>query len=180
MTRRLAVAVALVVLASSCATDAAEPALLPPYERADLAALFDPLVNPLGYQVTRASLIDRSTYEVDPSGGHLAIYVAPTSDISADRFAEDFVGLVQVFLPFVFAEWPKLNSFDVCQEPFDSTDTTPPSLTIIDLTREAAAGVAWETLDLGGIIDLNERVGISVFARRQVRESATWRDAAGV
>jgi hypothetical protein len=183
MTRRLAAAMAFVaVAASSCSggtTETTEPAPLPPHERDDLAALFDPMVAPLGYTVTRASLIERSTYAVDPDGGHLALYLAPTADISTDQFAGDFVGLVQVFLPLVFERWPNLTSFDVCQEPFGSTDETPPSLTVIDLTRDAAAGVAWEGLDLAGIIALNERPGISVFARTSIRESTTWREAAG-
>jgi hypothetical protein len=182
MARRLAAAIALAVMvASACGSEAAapaNPALLPPHERGDLAELFDPMVAPLGYTVTRAALIDRSTYAVDPDGGHLALYLAPVADISTDQFADDFVAIVGTFLPFVFEQWPNLNSFDVCQEPFGSTEETPPSLTIIDLTRDAAAGVAWGELDLGGIIALNERSGISVFARATIRESATWRQAA--
>lgn len=184
MDRRLAAAVMLFALAASACTGEAgtttQPALLPPHERDDLAALFDPLVEPLGYQVTRASLIDRSTYQVDADGGHLALYVAPLNDISADQFAADFPSLVGVFLPFVFDQWPELHSFDVCQEPFNSTDETPPSLTIIDLTRDAAATVEWGQLDLAGIIDLNQKQGISVWAREAVRDSATWRAAAGL
>ncbi len=175
--------VLLAVVASACTGQAATttpPALLPPHEREDLAALFDPLVEPLGYQVTRASLIDRSTYQVDAEGGHLALYVAPLTDISADQFAVAFPSLVAVFLPFVFDQWPELHTFDVCQEPFNSTEETPPSLTIIDLTREAAATVDWGQLDLAGVIDLNQKQGISVWARAQVRDSATWRAAAGL
>jgi len=53
------------------------------------------MVSPLGYKVTRASLIERSTYEVDADGGHLAIYLAPTADISTDQFANDFVAAMQ-------------------------------------------------------------------------------------
>jgi len=182
--QRLAAAVVLVALiASACSSRAGtttQPALLPPHERDDLAALFDPLVEPLGYQVTRASLIDRSTYQVDAEGGHLALYVAPLTDISADQFAAAFPSLVAVFLPFVFDRWPELRSFDVCQEPFNSTEETPPSLTIIDLTREAAATVEWDQLDLAGVIDLNQQQGIAVWARARVRDSATWRAAAGL
>ena len=78
--RRLAVAlIAMAIAAAACGggtTVTTLPATLPPHERTDLAELFDPLVAPLGYHVTRAALIDRSTYAVDPSGGHLAIYLA--------------------------------------------------------------------------------------------------------
>lgn len=175
--------VLVALVASACSGQAGtttQPALLPPHERDDLAALFDPLVEPLGYQVTRASLIDPSTYQVDAEGGHLALYVAPLTDISADQFAVAFPSLVAVFLPFVFDRWPELHSFDVCQEPFNSTEETPPSLTIIDLTRQAAATVEWGQLDLAGLIDLNQKQGISVWARAQVRDSATWRTAAGL
>ncbi len=183
MERRLAaVLVLLAVVANACTGQAEttmQPALLPPHERDDLAALFDPLVEPLGYRVTRASLIDRSTYQVDAEGGHLALYVAPLTDISADQFAAAFPSLISVFLPFVFDQWPELHSFDVCQEPFNSPDETPPSLTIIDLTRQAATTVEWDQLDLAAVINLNEKEGISVWARAAVRDSATWRAAAG-
>lgn len=182
MPRRYAAALILVAFtAGACGREAAtttEPALLPPYEQDDLAALFDPVLAPLGYQVTRASLIDRSTNQVDPEGDHLAIYLAPLNDTSPDQFAADFPSLVGVFLPFVFNRWPLLRSFDFSQEPFGLANDAPPSLTTIDLTRDAAAGVDWEGLDLAGIIALNKRSGISVWARTAVRESAIWRQAA--
>lgn len=184
MSRRLGTAVILLALAASACSGQAgtstQPALLPPHERDDLAALFDPLVEALGYRVTRASLIDRTTYQVDAEGGHLALYVAPLADISADQFAAAFPSLVAVFLPFVFDRWPELHSFDVCQEPFDSTEGTPPSLTIIDLTRQAATTVDWDQLDLAGLIDLDQQQGITVWARPTVRDSATWSAAAGL
>ena len=180
--RRLAVAlIAMAIAAAACGGGTAVttlPATLPPHERTDLAELFDPLVAPLGYHVTRAALIDRSTYAVDPSGGHLAIYLAPDTDIPLDTFASDFLGLVQVFLPLVFERWPELHSFDVCQEPFNSQAETPPSLTIIDLTRDTAAQIDWATLDLATLIGLNEREGVSVWARMEVRDTATWSAAA--
>lgn len=183
MLRRLTTALLLTAIAATACgggtTATTIPAPLPPHERADLAEVFDPLVAPLGYHVTRAALIDRSTYAVDPNGGHLAIYLAPDADIPLDEFAGDFLGLVQVFLPLVFERWPQLHSFDVCQEPFDSQDETPPSLTIIDLTRDPAAAVDWATLDLAALIALNESEGISVWARSEIRDTDTWRTAAG-
>jgi hypothetical protein len=182
VSRRIAAALVVTAMAAAAcggATTATTlPATLPPHERTDLAEMFDPLVAPLGYHLTRAALIDRSTYAVDPSGGHLAIYLAPNADIALDTFASDFLGLVQVFLPVVFERWPELHSFDVCQEPFNSEAETPPSLTIIDLTRETAALIDWAALDLAALIGLNEREGVSVWARMEVRDTATWSAAA--
>lgn len=159
------------------ATDPTEP--LPPHERDDLAAIFDPMVEPLGYRITRASVFDRTTFEVGGEGAHLALYVEPIADISDDQFARDFPALVKIFLPLVFDRWPALDSFDLCQEPFGHQEETPPSLTLIDISREPAAGIEWQSLDLAGLIDLHQIVGIGVWANLGVRESDTWQKAAG-
>lgn len=152
---------------------------LPPHERDDLVALFDPVVRPLGYQVTRAALITRSTYAVDPAGDHLAIYVAPVTDISFDRFAADLAPLASAFLPLVFERWPDLVSFDICQEPFESAEQTPPSLTIVDLDRNAASQAEWDALDLPTLIRYGSEIdGFTVWARGGVRNSVTWSAAA--
>lgn len=81
-------------------------------------------------------------------------------------------------LPLVFDRWEALNSFDVCQEPFASSLASPPSLMTIDLTRSAADAIDWAGLDLAGIIGLNDRPGISVWAGTSVRSSRTWRATA--
>jgi hypothetical protein len=154
------------------------PAPLPPHEREALAEIFDEVVEPLGYRVTRAALITRESYAVDPEGDHLAIYLAPLDDISFEQFASDLPAIAGVFLPHVFDRWPGLVSFDVCQEPFASDAATPPSLTIIDITREAAALVDWAAIDLEGLIDLGESTdGIVVWARPAVRDSTAWQAA---
>ncbi len=154
------------------------PGPLPPYRLEELQALFDPMVEPLGYRVTRGSVFDIGTSEVSSGGTHLALYVEPLDDISFDQFAFDFPELVKVFLPFVFDRWPELTSFDVCQEPFGHQEDTPPSLTLIDLTREAAADVDWQGIDLATLIDLHQVPGIGVWADGGVRQSVAWQNAA--
>jgi hypothetical protein len=153
---------------------------LPPHDLTALAEIFDPIVEPLGYRVTRGALITRETYAVDPEGDHLAIYLAPVTDISFDTFASDLPAITAVFLPLVFDRWPALASFDVCQEPFASEAATPPSQTIVDLTREAAGVVDWDGIDLAGLIRAGSDVdGLTVWARGDVLNSDTWQSAAG-
>lgn len=178
MRRRAALALVGVLAFGACADPAESATSLPPHERDALAAIFDPLVEPLGYRVTRAALITRDTYVVDPAGDHLAIYLSPLDDIGFDRFATDLPAITEVFLPLVFERWPALASFDVCQEPFASESQTPPSQTIVDLTREAAALVEWNGIDLAGLIDAGATIdGIAVWARAGVRDSVPWQAA---
>jgi hypothetical protein len=150
----------------------------PPATRDEIAAWFDPVVEPLGYRVTRAALIHRATYEPDPQGDHLAIYLAPLSDITADEYAADLAGLASVFIPYVFDHWSGLESFDFCQEPFDSAAETPPSLTLIDITRSGAGSVSWTDLDLATLIEYGTRDGIAVWGRTAIRQSAVWQESA--
>lgn len=153
---------------------------LPPHEKEDLVEALGAIALPLGYEISRAALIDRDTYEVTPEGGHLAIYLAPVSDLSVDEFAADLPAIASAFIPLVFDRWPELESFDVCQEPFGSEQETPPSLTIVDLTREAAQELDWALVDLPTLIGAASEVdGLTVWARSAVRNSATWQAATG-
>ena len=166
------------VTTTAPSTTAASDAL-PPHDFDPLVEIFDPIVRPLGYELTRGALIDRDTYEVDPEGGHLALYLAPLEDVSFDTYAADFPRIAEALIPMVFARWPGLESFDVCQEQYGFTGGTPPSLTIVDLTAEAAAQVSWEGLDLETLIGYGNAVeDIAVWARNGVKESETWRSAA--
>jgi len=152
---------------------------LPPHELAPLAALFDPLVAPLGYRVGRAALIDRRTYEETPEGRHLALYLTPLAAKTPDEYASDFLPMAKTFVPAVFAHWPGLESFDVCQEPFDfAGDTAPPGLTIFDITREAADQIDWESVDLAGLLQANLE-GLDIYAQESIRSSAVWVAAGG-
>jgi hypothetical protein len=147
------------------ATTSQPPSPLPPHELDDLAAVFDPIVQPLGYRVTRASLIDRSSLETTPDGNHLAIYLRPTGDIGDEGIAADFAPLVRTFIPFVFERYPGLESFDFCQEPFGVFENVPPSQTLFDVERSAVDSLDWSDVDLATLLDYRELDGVLVWAR---------------
>ena len=176
---RIAALIALVLMVAACGDDepSAEWPDTLPSERDALAEIFDPIVEPYGYRVTRAAVVDRSTYERTADGDHLALYVAPDAYLTADEIATDFPVLVSLFLPRVFEQWPALQSFDVCQEPYESDQPVPPSLTLFDITREAAEEVDWSDLKLADLIPLHEQEGVSVYARTVIRRSDVWESA---
>lgn len=127
---------------------------LPPAQRAKLAKLFQPELKPLGLKITRALLQDLETYEVDPLGTHLALYVEPRSaDYTGADYVENFSKLVNRFLPRVFERWPGLESFDICQEPLGDPRAAPPPATQIFLTRDALTKVAnWRKATLAQLM----------------------------
>ena len=160
-------------------TPTGEP--LPPADFASLAAIFDPIVAPMGYRVGRAALIDRTTYRETPGGTHLALYLTPLEAKSADDYVADFVPMAKAFVPGVFDAWPDLISFDVCQEPFEwEGSTTPPGLTIFDIDREAADEIDWGSVDLAGLIAADAALGgLDIHAQHEIRSTAVWSDASG-
>lgn len=153
---------------------------LPPHTFDDLAPILDPLVEPLGFRVTRASLISLDTYQATADGTHLAVYVVPLADQTPDRYARQIVPLAAAFLPSVFDRWPALLSFDVCQEPFGwDGEGTPPSLTIVDLDRDASQAVDWATLDLAGLIEAAaDDSDLTLSVSTDIGRSMVFRDAA--
>lgn len=154
-------------------------ASLPPHAFEELEALLGPLAAPLGLEVTRASLVDVDTYLQSPSGTHLAVYVVADRELDPDGYAANLLPLAVAFLPLVFERWPGLESFDVCQEPYAWSGTgTPPSVTIVDLDREAASRVDWGAVDLAGLLAAAAaEAGMTVTANTAVRASSTWADA---
>lgn len=172
--RAAVIAVVSVLVAGACGSDAAtppgpaapptgavttgdvDPGRFPPATGAELAAIFDPLLEPLGLRFARGSLIapERGVYEPVADGTHLAVYVEPTGAYTTADYATGLVEVARVFLPLVFERWEGLASFDVCQEPPPAVDDSaaPPSVTIIDLTRDQAAAVDWSDLDLAGLL----------------------------
>lgn len=129
----------------------------------------------------RATLIDLETYEESPEATHLAVYLTPLAAKSPDEYASELVPVARVFLPAVFDTWPGLESFDVCQEPFEfEGDSPPPGLTVLEVDRAAAEAIDWTTLDLAGLLDARqEHAGLFLHAQSAIRDSATWEAAEG-
>ncbi|MDP2623624.1 MAG: hypothetical protein Q8Q29_07505 [Actinomycetota bacterium] len=154
---------------------------LPPPGLAALATLFDPLVEPLGYRVGRATLIDRATYRATPDGRHLALYLTPLTAKTPDEYATDFLAIARTFVPVIFDHWPRLESFDVCQEPYDwEGATAPPGLTVFDIDRESVGAIDWQTVDLAGLLFAEGQLeGLEIFAQQEIRSAPVWQAAAG-
>lgn len=154
---------------------------LPPTDFDTMAAIFDPLVEPLGYRLGRVALIDLETYEESPDATHLAVYLTPLAAKTPDEYATELVPVARVFLPAVFATWPGLESFDVCQEPFEfEGDAPPPGLTVLEVDRAAAEAVDWASIDLAGLLDARQvHAGLFLHAQSVIRDSATWQAAEG-
>lgn len=148
----------------------------PPAGLEGLAAIFDPLVAPLGYKVGRGVLIDRATYRETPEGNHLALYLEPLEAKTPDEYAAEFLPIATLFVPAVFTAWPGLESFDVCQEPFDwGGETPPPGRTVFDIDRQTAAGVDWGTIDLAGLLDIaTTHPGLTIHADEAIQATAEW------
>lgn len=163
MTRlgRVAAAAAIVVSAVTVggAANAGERPDLPPADRAALARIFDAKLKPLGLRTTRAALQHLERYTPDPSGRHLAIYVEPTGDVTAEDYVANLTKVARVFLPLVFDRWGALRSFDVCQEPppEQNTDDEPPPVTQIQVTRRGAARIRWSRVTLEQLIAGSDR-----------------------
>lgn len=134
---------------------------LPPSSRAALAKIFDPKLEKFGLRTTRARLQEAPTYETNPRGHHLAIYVEPIDDsYAASAYVLNFAPVADVFLPEVFERWPALRSFDVCQEQIPSADKgrEPPPVTQIAVTRKGARQITWRGITLSKLLALDEPV----------------------
>ena len=158
---------------------------LPPSSEAALEKIFRKDVKPLGLHVTRGMLQNLQTYERDPQGTHLALYVAPVSgDYSSADYVKSFTKLTRMFVPAVFKRWPGLKSFDICQEPFNDPRATPPPVTQIFLTRDALDRVGgWKTAKLAELLAASPRVrsiaaGYYVYFSPSVRTDPAFADAA--
>jgi hypothetical protein len=154
---------------------------LPPHTYEALAPLLDPMVEPLGFRVTRAALVSLLTYESVPDGTHLAVYVEPLAEPDIEAVAAATVPLAAVFLPEVFLRWPGLLSFDICQERFAASteDAPPPPETILNVTREVALGIDWDTVTLTELL-AQRSTALTLYASDEVTQSATWSAAAGM
>jgi hypothetical protein len=140
-----ALLVAAVALATGPTTAGAAGSDLPPANRAALAKLFREDLKPFGLRVSRGLLQDPETYESDPKGTHLALYVTPTSSkYTTGDYVENFAKITRVFVPMVFDKWKGLRTFDICQEPVDDARDEPPPVTQIYVSRDGLDRVSWK------------------------------------
>lgn len=140
----LLVVVALGVLVVGCGDDGApESTPRPPNDVDELAAIFDPMLEPLGLEVTRGSLVDLATYEESDTGNHLALYVEPTGKYSNADYVDGITELTNMLTPLVFERWTAIKSYDICQEPRPAKDSEriPPPVTQFHATRAQADAI---------------------------------------
>ncbi len=154
MVSAAALAVALTMM-SGCASLTADRSPLPPPNIADLQPYFGDDLTELGVELTdRGGLIDRTEgYEVSETGSHLALYVAPIEEPTDDQYVD---GIVQITRAVVdaFERWPELASLDVCQErhPNDPLHERQLTVTQIELTRDTATAIDWDTVTLSELL----------------------------
>lgn len=140
-------AVPAVLAAALALTGCTDTSGLPPPSASELAPVYEDDLADMGLVLTdRGGLVDSETYEPDPDGRHLSLYVAPVGERSDEAYADGLVTVTALFAQDVFDRWPDLLSFDVCQEavPPVGADSAP-ARTQVSLTRAAAASVDWST-----------------------------------
>ena len=185
----LITASALAVATGPTTAGAASPDL-PPAKQAALAKLFREELKPFGLKVSRGLLQDPLTYDPDPKGTHLALYVTPTSSNYATAdYVENFAKITRVFVPMVFNRWKSLQTFDICQEPVDDPRDEPPPVTQIYVSRTALDRVGnWKQATLLDLLaaapkDRRQRgADYYVYFNGEVRQDPTFQqtaDAAG-
>jgi hypothetical protein len=185
----LITASALAVATGPTTAGAASPDL-PPAKQAALAKLFREELKPFGLKVSRGLLQDPLTYDPDPKGTHLALYVTPTSSNYATAdYVENFAKITRVFVPMVFNRWKGLQTFDICQEPVDDPRDEPPPVTQIYVSRTALDRVGnWKQATLLDLLaaapkDRRQRgADYYVYFNGEVRQDPTFQqtaDAAG-
>lgn len=156
-----------------------EAQALPPVDVTTMRRFYEPLFAPMGLELTRVALIDRSDggYDPSPTGTHLALYVEPTRAFTDDEFVANLWDLTAAVTPDVFARWSGIESYDICQEPNPGEDDRPEPfpVTQIDVTRQAAAQVDWTTGDLTELLVASRTVpDFTVRVKRTLRENAAY------
>ncbi len=159
--RRAAVAALGALLLVACAAPAVRSGRtgvapgFPPSDEATLIGHIQPLVQPFGLRMTRASLIDvGDSYETSPTGTHLALYAEPSGVYPTERYLGNMASLTGA-LSEVFVRWSKLESFDICQEPVGGSEETPLPVTRVKVTRTANATIDWDRTGLAELLALD-------------------------
>lgn len=137
----------------------------------------------LGVRITRAGFqVSATDGRYDQHGSHLAVYVVPTAGVTADDYVRRLVPVLRAFAPSVFDRYPRVQTFDVCQEPPGTKDADEPKpYTQVFVNRAASAGVDWVHLDAGAVARLaNVHPNpFGLYVDDVVKASPAWRAVAG-
>jgi hypothetical protein len=181
--------VALVAAACGEPGEPVAPAGFPPSDERTLIELLQPRVSPFELRMTRAALIDLEDqeYEESPTGRHLALYAEPArTPYPVSRYIANMVPLLRSLAVTVFARWPELTSFDVCQEPRPEVNDaeTPVPLTRVEIDRQTSESLDWSEVDLTDLLALqaaavarDELPGVRVVVFDEARSHPAYRMA---
>jgi hypothetical protein len=100
----------------------------------------------LGWTVQRSEVQHRDLPGLTTKGKqHLALYLRPVGHKTAADYLDGLATATRVLVPAVFARWPGLQSFDVCEEPAADVDPSdePKPVTQVLVTRSQALAVDW-------------------------------------
>jgi hypothetical protein len=189
MLRRSIVLLTLLLLLGACGDDdgtAAPSTTTEPYPPSaidELAEIFDPQLEPLGLRITRGGLFDRRDGRYDPSdeGNHPALYAEPLDDADYDDadYVEGLGTVTALVTPQVFDRWPGVDTYDICQEPPAAVDDSeaPAPYTQIEIGREAADAVDWDTATAATVIALGESGEARVVVTPSVSQDPAYLEA---
>jgi hypothetical protein len=177
------VVAALGALVVGCGDDGEpESTPRPPNDVDELAAIFDPMVEPLGLKVTRGSLVDLNSYDESDTGNHLALYVEPTGEYSEAEYVDGITELTNMLTPMVFERWTAIDSYDICQEPPPDEDdqAAPPPVTQFHATRVQADAIDFPvTLEELRALYAERPPAIErLYVDQELTKSPEWRAAA--
>lgn len=156
----------------------------PPNDVDALAEVYDPMFEDDGLVLTRGALVDRSDggYETSDTGTHLALYVEPAGDQTDEEYLDLLVDTTARVTPQVFSEWGSVETYDICQEPRPGEDdrAEPVPVTQVEITRDAAADIDFEALDLAELLAIaNTEVDppVRVYVDPTLKELPAWQAA---
>lgn len=173
-TRHAAIAAAvMLVISVGCSGDDGQPSAnlpstiastvpapasdLPPARALDLESYYGDELAAIGLRLTdRGGLIDRrgGGYQSSAAGRHLALYVEPIDERTMPEYIDGIRSVTAILAGDLFARWPALESFDVCQEPTTADDpqAEPLPVTQIEMTREQAAAIDFDTVTVTDLL----------------------------
>ena len=170
-------------MASACSGNPPQPgagdAELGPGTREAIVRQFGDDLARLDLRVTRAGLVAApGQREYTPAGRHLAVYVEPRGRADLETYVAGMEQVAKIFLPEVFDRLPRIESFDVCQEPPPGVDDSPEprGLTQVTLSRQQARAVDWEEVDLAGMVasSLRQPSGMILAVAPEVAATRAW------